>query len=325
MKYFTCNSPLLFAVDITNKCNFNCLHCYNDSGCGKNDELTEIEFIEVAKQIAEFKPLTLCFCGGETLLRYELIIAMLDILANNVGIINLVTNGSLLTKEKAYNLYRHGLQGIQISLDGCTAIQHDTFRGFKGAFDLALQAIDFAKDAGLRVGIAISPSKINLPFIEDIFKLVANRGAKEIRLMPIIGMGRASKMRNLLLNADEYSALIEIIEKERVKYRILGINIEWGDPIDHIYRMQNNNKLNLYTYSMEIKSNGYIGASTYFPIYFGNVKKHSLKEYWNNGFSKIWGNDLFLKFISQIKTIQDIENFYEKYNEDILYDIVDMG
>lgn len=323
MSYFTCNSPLLFAVDITNKCNFNCLHCYNNSGEGKKAELTDDEFINLANQIAEFEPLSLCFCGGETLLRYNLIIKMLDIFRGKVGIVNLVTNGYLLTKEKAINLKKHGLTGLQISLDGYQSIQHDSFRGYRGAFEHALNAIDYAKAAGLQVGVAISPSKINILDIENIFELAVKHEVSEIRLMPIIGMGRANRMKHLLLNSNEYANLLDIIFTYKQKLLGLNINLEWGDPIDHIYRMQSNDKIGMYTYSMEIKSDGNIGASTYFPIYFGNIREHSLKEYWEAGFNRIWGNKKFLRYINKIETIADIENFYQQCKEDIVYDLID--
>ena len=79
----------------------------------------------------------------------------------------------------------------------------------------------------------------------------------------------------------------------------------------------------MYTYSMEIKSDGNIGASTYFPIYFGNIREHSLKEYWEAGFNRIWGNKKFLRYINKIETIADIENFYQQCKEDIVYDLID--
>lgn len=41
--------PLHLALDITNKCNYRCLHCYNASGenCVVDNELTDEEVLEL--------------------------------------------------------------------------------------------------------------------------------------------------------------------------------------------------------------------------------------------------------------------------------------
>ncbi|MEW6482827.1 MAG: 4Fe-4S cluster-binding domain-containing protein [bacterium] len=61
--------PHQFAFDLTNRCNFRCLHCFNLSG--KNwivkDELNDDEVLEFIRDVADLKPFNLCFCGGEPL------------------------------------------------------------------------------------------------------------------------------------------------------------------------------------------------------------------------------------------------------------------
>lgn len=63
------------SLDITYDCNFRCLHCYNSSGehYNKRVELSDEELLRVGKEIAALEPDTLCLCGGETLLRKEMI------------------------------------------------------------------------------------------------------------------------------------------------------------------------------------------------------------------------------------------------------------
>lgn len=68
---------------------------------------------------------------------------------------------------------------------------------------------------------------------------------------------------------------------------------------------------------MDVKSNGDIGVSAYFPISVGNCQKHSLKEYWNAGFNKIWQNE---KIISMVKNVQNITDF----NKIADYEVIDI-
>lgn len=52
--------PLHLALDITNKCNYRCLHYYNASGenCVVDNELTDEEVLELINQISKIKPHT---------------------------------------------------------------------------------------------------------------------------------------------------------------------------------------------------------------------------------------------------------------------------
>ena len=68
--------PLQVAFDLTNRCNFRCLHCYNLSGdCYViNEELDDDEVIKFAKELADMKPFNVCFCGGGTFVKKRIII-----------------------------------------------------------------------------------------------------------------------------------------------------------------------------------------------------------------------------------------------------------
>ncbi|WP_341349175.1 radical SAM protein [Clostridium thermobutyricum] len=59
---------------------------------------------------------TFCFCGGEPLLRYDLLLKMCDILSPHIHKINMVSNGYLMTKEKVLALKKHGMKHIQLEL-----------------------------------------------------------------------------------------------------------------------------------------------------------------------------------------------------------------
>lgn len=77
--------PYQLALDITNKCNLRCLHCYNASGENRvmEHELSDDEVIKFVKDILPMKLLNFCFCGGETLLRKELICKCIKMLSNS--------------------------------------------------------------------------------------------------------------------------------------------------------------------------------------------------------------------------------------------------
>ncbi len=45
------HGPVACAFDVTTNCNFNCMHCYNNSGSAKTDELTNAECIMMQSRL----------------------------------------------------------------------------------------------------------------------------------------------------------------------------------------------------------------------------------------------------------------------------------
>ncbi|MCI6676421.1 MAG: hypothetical protein MSG78_05920 [Clostridiales bacterium] len=72
--------------------------------------------------------------------------------------------------------------------------------------------------------------------------------------------------------------------------------------------MPANSQIGYSTYMMIVKSNGDITMTPYLPIVVGNVREHTLKEYWDAGFKDIWKNESIIKYISTIETITDLGN-----------------
>lgn len=313
------SGPTIVAFDVTGMCNFKCLHCYNDSGQPLTEELSDAEALDVAKQIADLKPINVCICGGEPLLRKN-VCDIVKIIAECNAVVNMVSNGSLLNEELLINLKNAGLDTIQISLDGINYMQHDTFRGYKGAFEKAVNAIKLCTKIGIPVMTSFSPNKLNYKYVNEYFELCNDLGVTSARVMPIIPMGRGSKMDRLLLSADDYTYLQLQIEKCKNKFIQNNMQVEWGDPLEHYYRMPINAKAGLKTLTMEIKANGNLTISTYLPIVVGNVRKHTLKEYWNGGYKNLWERKEITDYISKIENIYDINNLDPKpYSGEFYY------
>lgn len=86
------SAPIMVAFDITNKCNFRCLHCFNHSGENIfKDELSNEQKIEVAKQIRDLSPYIVCLCGGETTC-CDVLEEIIKKLKKTVSSINMVSN-----------------------------------------------------------------------------------------------------------------------------------------------------------------------------------------------------------------------------------------
>lgn len=222
------SGPFSVAFTVTNKCNYRCRHCYNNSGQNIYRELTDDRLINIARQISELKPMNVCLCGGEPLIRGKVIYDIIKELASNCGIVNIVSNGYLLTEGVLLDLKNAGINTIQVSLDGNNTFLHENMRLISGAFKKAIEAIRRASEKGFKVAVSFCPNKLNIYKIEETCKLVKELGANDFRVMPLILMGRGKSMVNMKPSPDEYLWLQQKISKLKDLYQDEDFVISWG-------------------------------------------------------------------------------------------------
>ena len=297
--------PDFISFDITSRCNFCCIHCYNNSGDGKGD-LTRGEIIDVAKQIVELHPYNVCLCGGEPLTSPYLF-DIINTIKNGKTLVTLVTNGYLLTEGLCEKLVSHGIEGVQVSLDGAFSWQHDTIRGIDGSFYKAINAIKQLKNAGMKqVSTSCLPSKLNVGYMADYVRLCLSMGVDNIRCMPFLASGRGrTEGSDLMLDEDGYFRFCRELVKLRRKY-IGKINIEWDDALSLILYEKNLVNDDNKTLNIEIRHNGDIVPTDYFPIVAGNITRHRLSEYWFGGYDYIWKSEIIKNYIHDFHNTEDI-------------------
>lgn len=299
------SAPLNVMWDVTNRCNLNCMHCYNGSGkCPQYEDLSDDEMRKVCRDIIEAKIPIVCFCGGEPLLRLSLIEELGKSLTSHNILVNMVSNGMLMNEEAISRLRNSGILNIQISLDSYTPEIHDRFRGCSGAHEKAIQAIQRLIKAGMEPEVTFIPTQLNYHEVDQVIEFVKSLGLKKLRSMPFIPIGRGYSHKDMLRLTREQ--LWEFYMKVHKK---LGedpdFEFDYGDPLEHIYLFLENNIARTITY--EIRSNGDIVISPYLPYVFGNVKESSLKEMWEAGLKDIWKDNKIQSEVRKIISIVDVE------------------
>jgi len=139
-------------------CNMDCEHCcidkfYVPRSWEKASGRRKFEMDDVrslSQQAHEMGLANFVITGGEPLLlkEFDELVEAID-----PSKFYLVTdsNGWHLDYKRAARLKKIGLDKVQLSLDGITAEDHDTFRRKPGAFDRAMRAIDACKEANLHL------------------------------------------------------------------------------------------------------------------------------------------------------------------------------
>lgn len=319
--------PHQLALDITNKCNLRCLHCYNFSG--ENNviecELSDNEVLDFVNSLKSIRLYNMCFCGGEPLLRKDLIIKCAKILSDNGSI---VSNGILASDTTIDELCEAGIKNIQYSLDGIKG--HDKLRNMSGVFDRVVKAIEYTAQKDVSLGVAFCPTSFNIDEFLEVYNLIEKISLKyrndknhiKICVQPLMPIGRASdNIKSIIPSELNYRKLIKNINSKANGI----INIEWGDPIDHLIRFTTKK---LPVNFLTIRANGDLIVSPYLPIIVGNIKKHSLQDYWNSGLNRVWERKIVRYLANHIKSIPDMYTLSDilpkSYKEDeIKLDIIE--
>lgn len=155
---------LKLRISITDKCNLNCKYCKPQFYYKKSlSELLSYEEIEeICKLFLKNLPLKIIrFTGGEPLLRKDFpsLLSSINKLKRVQNLrIGLTTNGTLL-KDFAYELYKNGLDDLNVSLD---TINEQKFKNLTGGnIKDVLEGLKKAKELKF-------PIKINCVLIKGI-------------------------------------------------------------------------------------------------------------------------------------------------------------
>ncbi|MCD6327954.1 radical SAM protein [bacterium] len=198
-------------IEITSRCNLNCIHCHAASSEGSPDEMSFDEMRRVLRELAaqdEFKMIV--FSGGEPLVRDDLV-ELCDY-ARRLGFwVVIASNGTLLTADLARRLRRAGVCGIAIGLDGDCPEIHDSIRGVEGAFERAIQGCVVARQAGLVLQINTTLMQQNVARLPQIMRLGEHLGAKVALCYFAAACGRGAENQGILLTPEQYEAALRQI------------------------------------------------------------------------------------------------------------------
>lgn len=127
----------------------------------------------IAEKLRHLGPQIICISGGEPLVHNKL--TEIAQLFSRDNYLSLITNGWLMTPEKARALFQAGVLHVSVSLDYADPEKHDALRGVDGAFERAVRALKYLQAsrtrARQRVHIISIVMDDNLGEIEPLIRL----------------------------------------------------------------------------------------------------------------------------------------------------------
>jgi MoaA/NifB/PqqE/SkfB family radical SAM enzyme len=175
--------------ECTLNCNLYCKHCGSNAGGSiLENELKKEEIKKAFQGIAEdFNPkkIMIAVTGGEPLMRKDVFEVMK--FAHKLGFSwGMVSNGFLINSEIIEKMIDSGMESIAISIDGDEKT-HDEFRGVKGSYKKAIEAIKLLtknKDIKLAEVVTSAHSK-NIDQLQEMYETFILLGVKYWRLMNV--------------------------------------------------------------------------------------------------------------------------------------------
>lgn len=158
-------------LQITDRCNLQCCHCYiGESG---HQNLPKNQIQKVFEEFEEIQGLRLLLSGGEPLLHPHFW-EINDLLRNFAFRTILLSNGTLVTRSIAKRLHVHE---VQISLDGMKE-GHESLRG-KGTFEKTIKAIDHLQEVNIKISVATMIHRKNLSEFDQLASLIQSKEIEE--------------------------------------------------------------------------------------------------------------------------------------------------
>ncbi|MBU0477580.1 radical SAM protein [bacterium] len=257
-------------IATTFMCNSNCIMCscakfYN---CEKEkNRMSVSEYKSLGRELDKLGCISVNVTGGEPLIRKDIDDVIIALKPKN-KIVNLITNGINLTREKIKYYSSIGIDSIVVSLESISAEENDKIRGHEGHFQVVMNAIQWAKEEKVKFGISLTLGDFNF---KKVYELIQFAQSKSIFLC-IAHCGSIGKWAgndSMFLSGKNAIKVISLIKKHgKIKIDFsANLSLKPGCPafIEKIY----------------ITPYGDVLPCTFNPISFGNLREESLSIIWN--------------------------------------------
>ncbi len=296
---------ITFQWHISEKCNYRCLHCYQDSYSGSADisELYKcldqfVEFVTAAKKTNPQFKAHINFTGGEPFLYKDFFQLLTKTKCTRLFSFGILSNGYLPDEASLKLLKELHPRNVQISLEGDKKT-NDQIRG-EGSYQDIIRALTVYSNYKIPVMISFTANSENYRQFPAAIKTARKYGAFKIWTDRYIPSGPEDPLR---LSPDQTKEYFDIILKEQKKNkspdflitsdRALQFLVTGGKP----YACSAGNTL------LAILPNGDVLPCRRLPVKVGNMYDDNLIDLYNN-------SDLLIKL--RDTSIDDCSDCYYK-------------
>ncbi len=278
--------------EVNDACNLRCSHCYHGLKVIKENPVTlERLFSDLEEMKALLGPdytIVIGLSGGEVFMRKDLMDLVLHTMLNGYATY-MLTNGTLVTPEKAEQLLVRGVQMTRISVDGGTEALHDGIRG-KGQFQKTLQGVRTFREAGQPVALTCTLMRDYNDAYADVkalFDLARREDVFKLNFSRMFAQGDGKNTPEYVYdNGQVFKAKLEMLWDLAAEYPDISVVIK--DPLaKNIERpLPDNLAIDVCCYIkkdfISVAANGDVYACRKLDKTVGNLLEDTLANIWQN-------------------------------------------
>jgi radical SAM protein with 4Fe4S-binding SPASM domain len=273
-------------IELCDRCNLECEHCYLAAGPRGNQSLPAELVRRAIDEFVSLGGLSLAFSGGEPLLHPDCL-ALVEY-ARKSGLETMIATNGYLLEDNIISLFKRSGVTVELSLDGSRESTHDATRG-AGSFAAVLSALErtAAQQAQDSLITCFTTTRRNVGELMAVAKMLMERGFYRIYTSLLEDRGRTKSFaRDLILDTgDKVRLLIQFglllseprsglrLDAGHLKYFFRRLLDQWdgsGDPIEGTLRISPEGEIYLTAYSDHER------------FFLGNLEGGSLEQFWHS-------------------------------------------
>lgn len=219
-----------FKVEVTYRCDLNCVHCSSDARPSNPLEMQLMDCIRVLDQASAMGAQEVAFSGGEPLGWPHLIEAAAFAIQHKLRVTVYTSGNTNDFAAKAESLKRTGVARLIFSVFGSNAMSHERITRVAGSFDKTTGAIQVAKALDLNPEIHFVPMSVNYGELPDLAAAAQVWGVSTISVLRLVPQGRGALLRTRILNRVQNLRLRQII----LGLRKQGFTVRAGSPYNFL-------------------------------------------------------------------------------------------
>lgn len=198
-------------IEITNRCNLKCRHCYNESDIHQNSVMKYDDFKLIVNSLMKLNVSKIQIIGGEPFVEKELLKKMLDYVSGKFEYIEIFTNGTLISDEW-FTFLKDNKIHVALSVYSYDKDQHDNVTGSNGSWEKTNYTIRKLSDYGIPYRVCnVLMDKLDLCECNtDLYKL--NKSKDIVRITGRAGFSLLNDelIRKKLITKDTFSTALNM-------------------------------------------------------------------------------------------------------------------
>ncbi|MFI4944824.1 MAG: radical SAM protein [Burkholderiales bacterium] len=166
--------PLSASLELTYRCNWRCVFCYNPRHHDQRG-LATARWLSLLDELRALGTLYVALTGGEPLSHPEFLTIARGV-RERAFALRILTNGALVTEALAEEIARLLPMAVELSLHGARAETHDRTTATPGSFAAMLRGLDRLRERGVPLVLKTPVTRLNEDELDGIRAIADARG-----------------------------------------------------------------------------------------------------------------------------------------------------